>query len=254
MPPTSIDGTDITGATIDGTDVTEITVDGDTVFTSEINVVAEADLDHWIQWRGSPVDLKGNMGTLSTIGSPTIQSSGGVNDPYPGGDGNDSQYAEFDGTNDAYQTSSAGTFVLDDADHTVMIWYNPDSTTPRQDLTNHGQGRLGFSIGYQSNDIHVYKFDGSFHHIAGGTPDTSKWSHLCATYDFGASLLEFYVDGVSQGTVTSGNTDNPNFPNYWGQFQTGDARYDGKLDDFRVYSKVLSQSEIDDIIANTDPN
>jgi len=34
IPPTSIDGTDITGATIDGTDVQEITVDGQTVFTS----------------------------------------------------------------------------------------------------------------------------------------------------------------------------------------------------------------------------
>ncbi|MDR9412791.1 MAG: hypothetical protein RI531_09305, partial [Haloferacaceae archaeon] len=34
MPPTSIDGTDITGATIDGTDVTEITVDGQTVFSA----------------------------------------------------------------------------------------------------------------------------------------------------------------------------------------------------------------------------
>jgi len=34
MIPTSIDGTDITGATIDGTDVQEITVDGQTVFTS----------------------------------------------------------------------------------------------------------------------------------------------------------------------------------------------------------------------------
>jgi len=34
IPPTSIDGTDITGATIDGTDVQEITVDGDVVFQS----------------------------------------------------------------------------------------------------------------------------------------------------------------------------------------------------------------------------
>jgi len=33
MIPTSIDGTDITGATIDSTDVTEITVDGQTVFS-----------------------------------------------------------------------------------------------------------------------------------------------------------------------------------------------------------------------------
>jgi len=34
MIPTSIDGTDITGATIDGQDVQEITVDGDTVFSA----------------------------------------------------------------------------------------------------------------------------------------------------------------------------------------------------------------------------
>jgi len=34
IPPTSIDGTDITGSTIDGTDVQEITVDGDVVFSA----------------------------------------------------------------------------------------------------------------------------------------------------------------------------------------------------------------------------
>jgi hypothetical protein len=33
-PPTSIDGTDITGATIDGQDIEEITVDGDVVFSA----------------------------------------------------------------------------------------------------------------------------------------------------------------------------------------------------------------------------
>jgi hypothetical protein len=44
MPPTSIDGTDITGATIDGTDVTEITVDGDTVFTAVPPVPFPTDL------------------------------------------------------------------------------------------------------------------------------------------------------------------------------------------------------------------
>jgi len=47
MIPTSIDGTDITGATIDGTDVTEITVDGQTVFTSglpdQANIIANYD-------------------------------------------------------------------------------------------------------------------------------------------------------------------------------------------------------------------
>jgi len=46
MIPTSIDGTDITGATIDGTDVTEITVDGDTVFTAEPVPPDQTDLLH----------------------------------------------------------------------------------------------------------------------------------------------------------------------------------------------------------------
>jgi len=69
MIPTSIDGTDITGATIDGTDVTEITVDGDTVFTAETIV------DNF-----EPA-LYGNVGaTLSTyytgdVGSFTRQTS-----------------------------------------------------------------------------------------------------------------------------------------------------------------------------------
>jgi len=38
MIPTSIDGTDITGATIDGTDVQEITVDGQTVLAPGLQI------------------------------------------------------------------------------------------------------------------------------------------------------------------------------------------------------------------------
>jgi len=41
IPPTSIDGTDITGATIDGTDVQEITVDGDVVFTAGPQIIPD---------------------------------------------------------------------------------------------------------------------------------------------------------------------------------------------------------------------
>jgi len=46
MIPTSIDGTDITGATIDGSNVTEITVDGDTVFTAGA-VIPESVVDNF---------------------------------------------------------------------------------------------------------------------------------------------------------------------------------------------------------------
>jgi len=45
MIPTSIDGTDITGATIDGQDVQEITVDGQTVFSATFTNYIEDDFD-----------------------------------------------------------------------------------------------------------------------------------------------------------------------------------------------------------------
>jgi len=95
MIPTSIDGTDITGATIDGTDVQEITVDGQTVFTAAVqnpgfviddfgdNKLTGRDDFNTLSWQ----DASGAIGQTSdftrstrpeydTYGSPTV--SGGV--------------------------------------------------------------------------------------------------------------------------------------------------------------------------------
>ena len=50
IPPTSIDGSDITGATIDGTDVTEITVDGDVVFSAGPKVIDDFETGNLSKW------------------------------------------------------------------------------------------------------------------------------------------------------------------------------------------------------------
>jgi hypothetical protein len=254
IPPTSIDGTDITGATIDGTDVQEITVDGQTVFTAGVsNPVAEANLEHWIQFRGSANDLKGNMGTLVANGNPTIQASGGVDDPYTGGDGDDSQYAELDG-NDSYETSSSGIFINDNNDLTTMIWVRPDQSTGEQRIIDGDVNRLFFAIdGRGTNGFSAFKFDGSFASIIGGVPDTTKWTHLCLTWDKSASTMEFYEDGVSQGTTSVG-LDQFAFGFYIGEKYNGGLQFDGGVDDFRHYNTVLNNSQINEIITNTDPN
>lgn len=69
-PPTSIDGTDITGATIDGTEVQEITVDGETVFTAVptfVDISKEED--------GDLSEYTGDTGLFSIANSPTISGS-----------------------------------------------------------------------------------------------------------------------------------------------------------------------------------
>jgi len=71
MPPTSIDGTDITGATIDGTDVQEITVDGQTVFTAG-PVVPQTGLLHNWDWSAASTTtslVEDQEGTADLTGS-----------------------------------------------------------------------------------------------------------------------------------------------------------------------------------------
>jgi len=78
IPPTSIDGTDITGATIDGTDVTEITVDGQTVFTAVPSLPTAGLLHHWdfsnpnsttsfVEDQQGSADLTGSFAGFGTI-------------------------------------------------------------------------------------------------------------------------------------------------------------------------------------------
>ena len=67
-PPTSIDGTDITGATIDGEEVQEITVDGDTVFTASSGSVILPESGDMQFFSGDTAD----MSILDTTQDPAI--------------------------------------------------------------------------------------------------------------------------------------------------------------------------------------
>jgi len=57
MPPTSIDGTDITGATIDGTEVQEITVDGQTVFSAGPPIIEDFEDGNLNEYSGDTGDF-----------------------------------------------------------------------------------------------------------------------------------------------------------------------------------------------------
>jgi len=95
MIPTSIDGTDITGATIDGTDVQEITVDGDTVFSAVVDgfapsgtVLAQYRID---TTSGATVaDVTGNEFGFDVVGASLVTDSDLIDDTG----------LDFDGVND----------------------------------------------------------------------------------------------------------------------------------------------------------
>jgi hypothetical protein len=245
MPPTSIDTDDITGATIDNQEVQEITVDGDTVFTAAPSTpVRDADLHYWLPFRGTINDEKGNLSLTSS--GITLQASGGADDPYTGGDGDDSRYYQF-GNGTEISTTSAGTFINEDRDITTMIWAKISGGNNGKLFT---ASRDFWRIFYDdsADEILFQKFDGSFPDITFSNPAKNTWTHYAFQWDKSASQAEAYVDGSSVGTMSVGYDVRPDRSMRIG------SDFPGDLDDFRHYRALLSSSEISQIYNNTDPN
>jgi len=105
IPPTSIDGTDITGATIDGTDVQEITVDGDVVFSAgpglPANTIAQYNALDDGQSTGSITTVPDQFANLDLTGTASLVSSGI----------NGKQSYEFNGTTDEVERNFSTPFT-----------------------------------------------------------------------------------------------------------------------------------------------
>ena len=274
IPPTSIDGTDITGATIDGTDVQEITVDGDVVFSAESLPVAYSNLIAWYPFDSSeyggsnaddvtaifnPSQSGDSTAYDGTVQGATYQSSAGVTDINAG---NNSGAYEFDGSDDKIDLGSN----FSETSHTKCGWFKTSDNIENQTVFGaYGLGsskytNLVLNRGPTDNRL-TYIFDDgnvSADIIIDVSYSTNDYSHAAITYDASGSTnnCELYVNGVSQDTASKssglqmlgdedeliGNVDTFGFLN-------------GYVDDYRIYNKALSTAEIEQIVENTqDPN
>jgi len=146
MIPTSIDGTDITGATIDGTDVTEITVDGDTVFTAvdiPDSIVSYMDLVY-LMTEGSGTTLSDSLNTnvsgeLDGAGWATDSGSPGIDDNVTTYDGvDDLGYSSltYSGANGTTVSAAIWIDITSFDDFAEILWAGDRQTDPSN--TNDG--------------------------------------------------------------------------------------------------------------------
>jgi len=273
-PPTSIDGTDITGATIDGQEVQEITIDGQTVFSAESLPVGYSNLIAWYPfdsafYGGSNADdctalFNPSQSGDSTaydgnVNGPTYQASGGVTDINAGANS-----GAFLHNN----SSSIHITVPDDPgfsglqQFTVMAFIQTTKSAGNTPIVTNGNVfdsgefrlewnfkigsfRVFGSSGRQSVNNNSNVSDGTFHHVAG-------------TFD-GGSKMEYFVDGAVNNTQTNDVPDSPpdaprdlHIGNDFNE-TFGRKFFDGIIDDVRIYDTVLSQSQINQIYQNTQP-
>jgi len=263
MIPTSIDGTDITGATIDGQDVQEITVDGQTVFTAGPTLpVAYSNLVAWYpfdsaEYGGSNADdvtaiLAGsgdNTAYDGTVSGATYQSSGGVTDINAGANSGAYDFGQDHFIQTGYdQAKDAFTYTA---------WFNPDVVASGYSPI------LGNFEGSSTNWTRISIYDneaaftvdvaGNLVIVSGPTLSAGEWYHIAGVRDSNGDMT-LYVDGSSVATGSNLSNTIPHTNNERiGLRADGSTveQFDGTIEDVRIYDKALSSSEVSQIVSNT---
>jgi len=199
MPPTSIDGTDITGATIDGTDVTEITVDGDTVFTAGPDIRDVGMFQNPIyQWWGenidavdgaSPVDWPESLAALadaSAVNGPTKQTKSGF------------ESVLYNGTSDGHNFTPDAQWPSGGQPHSIAALIYINDTSDYNTVASWGTSSTSRGMYFTVHDSKVSYGIWAKPDAQGGTVPTGQWITVGAAAQVDSQ--EVYLNGSFVGS------------------------------------------------------
>ncbi|MFP4053451.1 MAG: beta strand repeat-containing protein, partial [Phycisphaerae bacterium] len=197
---------------------------------------------------GAVIDASGNGNNATINGDASLVAGAG---------GKYGQAATFDGSGDYLEVETDLLKNLQQ-DYTIATWFNLGSSSsyPRlwsNKMNNYNDPR-GISIEHKNTEeLAVWAGDSKVTNGADGL-DVGNWHHVAVTIDKldgGGHEVVVTYDGtqVASETLDDGDMqDSENFFSLARQAFGGDD-YDGLLDDFIVLDRVLTQTEIQDLMA-----
>jgi len=190
------------------------------------------------------VDSSGNSNNGNAVSGPIYRFL------TPGGFSNDdnTQSLEFDGVDDVVEVADSASLDFSGS-FTVEFWMRSPGTGAGQDLiidkshgvdgnkgwffqSRPGTGLIDFGIG-----------NGSGFPLVTSTAQLfdNEWHHLAGTYD--GNTIEFFVDGVSQGTTDAGVFSDNGQPIRMGNTSAINRFFKGYLDEVRISNAVLEPAD-----------
>lgn len=170
----------------------------------------------------------------------------------------------LNGSNQNWEISDASQTGLDiTGDMTIGMWVKLDSSSEKILLSkwNH-VSKTSYLLVATGSSVELYlnpSSSGYGYSSRYGLHGKSvgEWFHLGVVYHAASSSVEYFIDGESIGLGMGG----PSLPSsiadsaakfIIGGRENGDENFDGNLDDVRIWSRVLSDSEIEDLYSDPD--
>lgn len=163
---------------------------------------------------------------------------------------------DYDGTNDSLTIPDNDAFSANTTNQlTVAAWLYPDSNSGTQNVISKGNtSNYEWSLGANGSQVQALIWNSSGSVIAQATLSsgftTGSWQHFAFTLDLTKNTLTLYKNGAVVGTGTvSGTYTNGTSDLRFGERADGSNDYDGKIDEVRIYKRVLSNGEINSLYA-----
>lgn len=159
---------------------------------------------------------------------------------------------EFNGTS-SYVRAIASASLNVCTQFTISAWFNVSNDLTHRPVMEWSKGQVGVAPG-----VHMWLYvptwgsganvmgQGGTSHLAGFAerPSVGQWHHLVVSYDRSTGMAVAYLDGLLKGTYSLGVfTPEVSYDFYVGHRPLSSS-FLGRIDEVRVYSRVLSAMEV----------
>lgn len=135
-------------------------------------------------------------------------------------------------------------------DFTLATWVKPSALANGARIIDFGTGAANcmvLSMQADGKPLFVITSNGTTQQIASNIAiPAGSWSHIALTLS--GNVATIYINGVSAGSISNmtlhPTTLGSTTANYLGQSQNADSKFTGALDDFQIYGRAFTSSEI----------
>lgn len=158
---------------------------------------------------------------------------------------------DFDGTNDSVNISDNDKYSINTTNKfTVAAWVNPDTLSGAADFVSKGTtSNYEWALRYSGANVQgiLWQADGTtLASATSSTLSTGSWQHIAMTVDLANNVITIYKNGdkLTSDTAFTGSYTNGTAALRIGERADGSNDVDGKIDEVRIYNRVLSEKEI----------
>ena len=169
--------------------------------------------------------------------------------------------ADFVAANEEYLSHGGAELRLGDSDWSISAWIKSDITSNQEVMGiwmtsfNNREWKLWYrsSIGGYQFEISSNGESGGVSTVQSGAASYGTWYNHIIVHDSVNNTIKYYLDGSLKNTTSHSGAFEGG-----GQFQMGHTfsgggyYFDGKIDEFGVWSRVISARDISDLYNNGD--